>query len=184
MMEMDERQIIAAIRAGDTEQFGTLYDAYFQKIYNYIFYRTRHRETAEDLVSATFLKAVNHLGRFDAGKGNFSAWLYRIARNTLYDHYRGAKATENLDDVAEPAAEGSLEYEIFIKQASGAVKENFNILSKEQREVITMRIWDGLAYSEIAEIMEKSEASCKTIFHRGMVKLRETVEKMPAYQKS
>ena len=173
---MDEIAIFGEINAGNTERFGVLYDAYFQKIYNYIFYRTRHRETAEDLVSATFLKAVKHLGGFDARKGNFSAWIYRIARNTLYDHYRGAKIVESLEDHEEEiAGPTNIEKEVLSKQLVDLVKSNFKILSRDQREVISMRIWDQLAYAEIAEILGKSEASCKTIFHRGITKLKEKV---------
>lgn len=173
---MDEIAILGEIRAGDTERFGFLYDAYFQKIYNYIFYRTRHRETAEDLVSATFLKAVKHLSGFDARKGNFSAWIYRIARNTLYDHYRGAKIMESLEDNEEEiAGSTNIEKDVLDKQLVELVREHFKELSADQREVISMRIWDQLAYAEIAEILGKSEASCKTIFHRGIIKLKEKV---------
>lgn len=173
---MNEAEALANIRAGDTEQFGALYDAYFQKIYNYIFYRTRHRETAEDLVSATFLKAVKYLGSFDARKGNFSAWIYRIARNTLYDHYRGAKIVESLEDHEEEiAGPTNIEKDVLDKQRVGFVKEHFKELSDDQREIISMRIWDQLAYAEIGKILGKSEASCKTTFHRGIEKLKEKV---------
>jgi RNA polymerase sigma-70 factor, ECF subfamily len=170
---MNELAILAEIRAGDTDKFGALYDAYFQKIYNYIFYRTRHRETAEDLVGATFLKAVKYLGNFDARKGNFSAWIYRIARNTLYDHYRSTKGTESLEDSEEEIASPSnVEKEVSDKQLAAIVKGHFKELSKDQQEVITMRIWDGLSYAEISEVLGKSESSCKTIFHRGIAKLK------------
>ena len=173
---MDELQTLAAIKTGDTEQFGVLYDAYFQKNYNYIFYRTHHRETAEDLVSATFLKAVKHLRNFDARKGNFSAWLYRIARNTLYDHYRAKHETEDLEKVEEEfAAPGNIEKELLDKQLMSLVTNNFNALSQDQREIITMRVWDELSYAEIAGILGKTEASCKTIFHRGVMKLKDLV---------
>jgi len=172
---MNEAEIIAQIKAGNSERFGDLYDAYFQKIYNYLFYRTHDREITEDLTSTTFLKAVKHLGNFNARKGNFSAWIYRIARNTLYDHYRGKKDVEQLENIEEPSDGTNIEKDVLDKQLVTFVKDNFDRLSEDQRSVITMRIWDELAYIEIADILGKTEASCKTIYHRGIMKLKEIV---------
>lgn len=53
------------------------------------------------------------------------------------------------------------------------VKECLTHLKKEQREVVILRVWDELAYSEIAEILEKSEDNCKMIFSRSLEKLKQ-----------
>ena len=164
---------IAAIRAGDTEKFGLLYDAYFPRIYRYIFYRTRDKETAEDIVSTTFFKAVERLDMFDPIKGTFSAWLYRVARNTLYDHTRAKKHTEPLENAEAIPTSFETPGEAFDrKELVQKVRRLMDTLPVEQKEVISMRVWDELSYGEIAHILEKSEASCKMLFHRGIVKLR------------
>jgi RNA polymerase sigma factor (sigma-70 family) len=103
---MQENTIISQVKAGDTEVFGVLYDAYFEKIYNYLFYRTRDKGITEDLVSMTFFKAISGLDKFDERRGNFSAWLYRIARNSLYDHFRTRKMTSPIE-AAERVSDGS-----------------------------------------------------------------------------
>ena len=98
-MEGDESQIIARIKNGELNQFGTLYDLYIKKIYNFVYYKTMHKETAEDLTSQTFFKALDNIQRFDETKGSFSSWLYRIARNTVIDYYRTKKTENNIEDV-------------------------------------------------------------------------------------
>ena len=169
---MNDAEIIAAIQAGDTEQFGLLYDAYFQRIFAYIFYRTRNRAVAEDLVSTAFFKAVNGIGKFDGRKGTFSAWLYRIARNTLYDHSRRkanvvpieyAENVSSGDDPDKMVADRRL-----VEEVRGILAD----LPSGQREIVSMRAWDGLSYTEIAEILGKSEGSCKMAFHRASIKFR------------
>ncbi|HUC02100.1 MAG TPA: RNA polymerase sigma factor [Candidatus Paceibacterota bacterium] len=171
---MQESEILARIAAGDTEQFGLLYDAYAERIYRYIFYRTRNRAMAEDLTSTTFFKAVRGLRRFDASKGEFSAWLYRIARNSLFDHYRNrhnAEPIELADEIADPAKD--VESEVGDRELVRKVKESFSKLSDDQREIVTMRVWDGLSYAEIAKVLGKSEGSCKMAFYRATIRLKE-----------
>jgi RNA polymerase sigma-70 factor (ECF subfamily) len=169
---MDEHVIIAQVKAGNAEEFGVLYDAYFKKIYNYIFYRTHDKAIVEDLTSITFSKAISGLSGFDERKGNFSAWLYRIARNSLYDYFRTKKITFSIE-LAESVSDGSdTEGAVANREFSDNVKKLLETLSADQREIVTMRIWDDLSYKEIAEVMGKSEASCKVGFHRAMVKLK------------
>ena len=98
-MHIDEKKIIKDCKKGDLEKFSGLYDVYIGKIYRFIFYKTSHKETAEDLTSKTFMKALKSVDRFDTEKGTFQAWLFRIARNTVIDFYRTKKDLKNIEDV-------------------------------------------------------------------------------------
>ena len=95
-MEKSEKKLIKLIKLGDKESFGILYDRYIEKIYQYIYYKTHHKETAEDLTSLTFVKSLDYLPGFNEDNGNFKAWLYRIARNNIIDHYRTKKIEYNI----------------------------------------------------------------------------------------
>ena len=172
-MENTESTIITAIKHGELDQFGRLYDLYIKKIYDFIYYKTLHKEITEDLTSQTFFKALKNINNFDDKIGSFSSWLYRIARNTVIDYYRTKKTDKNIDDVWDLASKQDTEAEIDVSQKLEQVKQYLQKLNTTQREIVIMRLWDGLSYQEIAEITSKTITSCKMTFSRVMTKLRQ-----------
>src|SRR5207237_6122032 len=70
--------------------FEQIYDEYKTPIYNYVYHLVGDREQADDLTQDTFLKAFRALPKMDANL-KLSAWLYRIATNTVYDGLRRRK---------------------------------------------------------------------------------------------
>lgn len=173
----DEATLIAQALAGNKTAFGELYDLHIKQIYTFIYYKTHHKETAEDLVSQTFLKAYNHFTTYDVAKGPFIAWLYRIARNTVVDHYRAKKPTEyDIEDAWDLAGTDDVLGDVHNKLLFAEVQNYFKDLTAEQRDVLTMRIWQEMSYQEIAAALGKSEGSCKMVFSRAIAALR---NKMP-----
>jgi len=171
-MENNELVLIENCQSGDSEAFGKLYDQYFKKIYSFIYYRVSQKENTEDLVSETFTKAIANINRFNIHKGTFSSWLYRIARNTVIDYYRTSKNEYSLDNIMELHSENNMANNVDISMSLEEVREKLSQLNEEQQEIIIMRVWQQLSYKEIAEILGKSEASCKMIFSRGIKELR------------
>lgn len=171
-MEQSEQKLITECQQGDLEKFGLLYDKYIKKIYDFIYYKTTHKETAEDLTSQTFFKALDKIGGFDSSKGTFQAWLYQIARNTVIDFYRTKKKEANIEDIWDLAGNDDLERDVDTKEKLAKVEKYIAKLKSEQREIIIMRVWQDMSYQEIAATMGKSEASCKMMFSRAMAVLR------------
>ena len=168
-------ELVDAAQKGSAEAFGRLYEQFFDKIYRYLYYRTMHRETAEDLCSKTFLKALDKLGRFDAEKGSFSTWLYRIASNTVTDYFRSAVRKESPADVWELPSEEDHVVDVHNRIYWEKLKPALMDLPAEKREIIMLRIWDERSFAEIAGITGKSEASCKMSFGRTLKHLKNTV---------
>lgn len=162
---------------GDAQAFGRLYDAHVRKIHDYIYYRVHHRETAEDLTSKAFMKALEKIDSYNQGKGTFTSWIYRIAQNTLIDHYRADKPTTDIEDVWDALRDNRSDIvrDTDAAMRLSAVEKHLAALPKSQREIIVMRVWDGLSYSEIADITGKSEAACKMTFSRASAELRKTL---------
>lgn len=161
---MDSQQLLAAIKAcqeGNSQEFGKIYDLYIRKIYNYLYYRVMHQPTAEDLTSVTFFKALDHINNFQTEKGTFQAWLYRIARNTLIDHFRTAKEVSSLEQAAEIRSKEDLSALVGDKLLLEQVREFIFTLPAEQKDLVIMRVWDGLSYSEIAQISGRTESALK-----------------------
>ncbi len=87
--EVSKEKEYIALAQKNPKHFDSLYKLYHDKIYRYILSKV-NRETAvaEDLTSVTFEKALKNIGRFRWQGIPFSAWIYRIANNTIIDYYR------------------------------------------------------------------------------------------------
>jgi len=167
-----ENDIIKACQSGDLSQFSQLYDTYARKIYDFIYYRVQHRPSAEDLTSQTFFKALENIGKYRDNSGNFSAWLYKIARNTVIDYYRTKKNEADVTDYFGLNDGSDLARDFDTKEKLKSVEKYLQGLNPEVREILIMRVWQGLSYQEIGAILNKSEASCKMQFSRAITKLR------------
>ena len=151
-----------------SETFAHFYEEFAQPVYAYLYYRTRNKAIAEDLTSQTFLKALEKFDCFDESKGGFKCWIYQIARNTLVDHYRAAKPIRDLETVFDLAGEEDVEEEVKRSESRERVQKALHCLNENQRELVIMRLWDELTFKEIAEFLEKTEASIKMTFYRAL----------------
>lgn len=171
-MDIQVEELVKQCKQGDCRAFANVYDAFSEKIYKYIFYRTFHRETAEDLTSRTFLKVLEKIHQYKPQKGQFSAWIFRIARNQVIDHFRTTGKTVNISDIKEISGKVDIEKDAVDREQIERIRTLMQKLKPMQREIILLRVWQDLPYSEIAEITGKSEASCKMTFSRTLVRLR------------
>ncbi len=159
----------------DSHQFASLYDAHVRDIYKYLYYRTQHRETAEDLTSHVFMKALDKFDSYDASRGTFIAWAYRIARNALIDHYRSTRSTLDIEDVWDLQSDADVARDAEARERVEKLQPYLKALSKDQRELLLLRLWDDLSYAEISKMIGKSEDACKMAFSRTLAKLRKEV---------
>ncbi|MFH1430391.1 MAG: RNA polymerase sigma factor [Candidatus Uhrbacteria bacterium] len=179
-MDAAPHDINAAFHSGEPQAVGAAYDAYVSSVYAFIYYRTHHRETAEDLTGDVFRKAVEHARSYDPAKASLKTWLLRIARNTVIDHVRAHRSVVSIDDVQTIPSGIDVERVAEARRTLEEVRKHLDALPERQREVVMMRVWDGLSYAEIATILGKREGACKTTFCRAMKQLRILVP-LPAF---
>lgn len=172
MENIDEQlnKMINLVQAGDSQAFASVYDLYIQKIYNFIFYKTLHQPLAEDLTSQTFLKAWKNIKQFQGG--NFSAWLYSIARNLVIDHFRAQKEFLNIDDCWDLQASDDIFKEVDNRLKIEKIKTAFSQLNSKEREILILRFWQDLSFKEIALILQKNEGAVKMSFGRAVNALK------------
>ena len=82
----------------DPQAFEGFYRANLDRIYRYVYFRVLDRDVAEDLVADVFLLAYAHFASYDPSV-SVSAWIYRIAKNRLADHFRDRKMTVQLEEI-------------------------------------------------------------------------------------
>ncbi len=169
----NEADILERAQAGDSEAFGLLYDHYLDAIYRFIYYKVFSREVAEDLVSDTFFKALRQLQSYNSSRGRFNSWLYQIARNTVIDHYRTKKENVPIDDIFDLGHDERTPDQLDAVAGLAKVEEYLKSLPARQREIITLRIWEGKSFDEIATILGGTEGSVKMAFSRSIRQLRE-----------
>ena len=172
---MTANDLAERVQTGETEFFAEIYEIFAQKIYSFIFYKTFHRETAEDLTSQTFTKALEKINSFNPEKGSLNSWLYAIARNAVIDHFRTYKKMQNVDDIFDLESPTDIPNEFDSREGFAEIRDALQKISPQQREIILLRVWDGMKFREIAEILEKSEAAVKMDFARGIKNLKKEV---------
>ncbi len=163
-----EQRLVDLAKSGNGEAFAQLYEAYFDRVYRFIFFRVTDEQIAEDLASQVFLKAWEHLHRYHP-KGPFLAWLYAIARNTVIDNYRTRKQTVSLDEAApvpsqEEKLDDRLQLEFDVKSLQAAMRR----LTQEQQEVITLKFIADYDTAQIARQMGKSEGAIRALQMRAL----------------
>jgi RNA polymerase sigma-70 factor, ECF subfamily len=175
-VETEERLLVAAAQK-DPTRFGELYEIHFEQIYAYIARRVDSRETAEDLTSEVFHKALTNLSRFEWRGVPFVGWLFRIAANAIIDQSkRSSKEVSDLEDPEEIAVpEVDFADAIHRARLFRLVEE----LPDDQRRVVVMRFADEKSIREIASEIGRSEGAVKQLQFRGLQNLRSQVEKKP-----
>lgn len=152
--------------------FTKIYDDYSDRIYRFIYYKTYNREIAEDIMSATFLKAIEKQNSYRSRKGDIGPWLFTIARNLTIDHYRKNRIHLNINDIWDLSTYEDVAVDTENRILLEELKEYLGKLKAAQREVIIMRIWMDMPYREIAGVLGKSESSLKMMFGRTIKLLK------------
>lgn len=172
-----DQRLLAHIKKGDKQAFGTLYERYLELIYNYIYFKVggNHQET-EDLTEEVFLRAFSSIMEKTKSQANFKALLYRIAHNLVIDNYRAKKIEVDIDDFEivsgkSPNPEQSLENVQLSKELADAIKT----LKPKLQEVIILRYISDLGTDEIAEVMGISRNYVRVLQYRALQKLKDNI---------
>lgn len=175
------REIIEKAAQGDDAAYCTLYKNYYTALFRYLYYRVKNRDEAEDLLQVVFLKIYEALSGGKEFGDNPVAYIYKIARNTLIDHWRKEKVIfsdeplENFYNLADHQP-GPLE-QFGQAEQKKEILDRIRRLKPDQQEAIIMRYINELSYEEIALITGKNEAAIRQQICRGFKKIRETFAK-------
>jgi RNA polymerase sigma-70 factor (ECF subfamily) len=171
--------------AGDENALAVLINRHQSKIYGFIYSKMADRDVADDVFQDTFIKVIKTLKSNSYNEeGKFLPWVMRISHNLIVDHYRKNKKMPMLRETEEFSifsiltdtsmnAEGRIITEVIEKDLQKIIKQ----LPDDQREVLTMRIYQDLSFNEIAELTGVSINTALGRMRYALMNLRKLIEK-------
>lgn len=159
-----------------TDNFAAAYETHARSIYRFLYWRTQNRQLSEDLTSNVFEKAWRSRTSFHGG--SVRAWLYRITRNVLIDHWRKRQdlLVDNTDsllrEATAPSAGEALDKAIMLQRLRQALDK----LPDDMRSVITLRFIEGLSCKQAARELGMSDSNVRVIQYRALRKLKDYLE--------
>ncbi|MCF6276315.1 MAG: RNA polymerase sigma factor [Candidatus Magasanikbacteria bacterium] len=172
------------VTKADPVAYGKLYDLYVAKIYRFIFLKVRTKEDAEDITNEVFLKTWEYIIKRKKNVEvirSFSGLVYRIARNSIVDHYRKkSRINESANYLMEefPNNRDNLR-EIELKQDIAHTFKLLRKMKQEYQEVVLLRYTEELSIKEISDILGKRPTAVRVTLHRALKKLKQLAEKLP-----
>ena len=175
MDTLSDNALMLKVKNGDIDKMGLLYERYHRQLFRFIFNMTRQKELSEDMVQNIFLRMLKYPDGF-MGFGEFKMWMYHIARNAVFDHFRKVKRTPSHSELTnyedriegEQFTDARLEKEQELKTLETAMGK----LSDENRELLILCRFQELKYNEIAKILNTTEGAIKVRVHRALNQLK------------
>ncbi|MHC4632764.1 MAG: RNA polymerase sigma factor [Planctomycetota bacterium] len=166
----DDGQLVAQAR-NDPAAFVQLYHRHYDAVFRYCVHRLFERQTAQDVTSAVFLSVVENFSRFRGGEQQFRNWLYKITTNAVNNHLRQAarrnvllkRACEQINN--QDSTDASAEKLALLREAVLTLRPRY-------QTIITLRFFENLKLTEIAEVLGCSAGTARSQLARGLAKLR------------
>lgn len=179
-----DMEILEEVSVGNIDAYGRIVNRYRVRLYNFVFRFVGNRETSEDIVQETFLRAFRKRTEYRS-IANFSTWLFTIAGNLAKTELRRRKRwrffTLNRDEESntgwdlpdesfrpDKLAESSI--------AEWMIQEAISSLPINYRQVILLRDVEGLSYEEISNVIRCPVGTVKSRVNRARLKLQQKLK--------
>jgi RNA polymerase sigma-70 factor (ECF subfamily) len=170
---------IAGAVDGERPALADLYRHLHPPILRYL--RTFEPVEAEDLASEVWLGVIANLDTFRGDERALRAWAFTIARSRLIDlrRRRARRATDptSPEVLAEHAERRDVEEEALAKLSTEAAIAQISSLSRDQAEVVLLRVLGGLSVAEVASIVGKRPGTVRVLQHRALRRLAEQLSR-------
>ena len=171
MSSPTDTELMTRVRDGDVRQLAHLFARHHVRLYNFYLRLTGDRQWSEDMTQEVFFRILKYRHTF-RGEGEFTAWMYHLARNVHLDSRRSLDAVGEsaVEDV--PAADPHAHDELEAREGAALVRAALSRLPAEKREVLLLSRYEGMRYEAIAELLGCSVDAVKVRVHRALNDLR------------
>lgn len=169
-----EQVLILRCQIGDKDAFAELIERYQAPLRYFISRLSANPETAEDIfqdIWLTVIRRIHSLKKIDA----FSTWLYRIARNKVYQRFRRKRKLSELNEnIAVP---NDTENDVFSTEDAAKIHRCLKELLPEYREVLMLRFLEQMSYEQISQVINCKLGTVKSRIHYAKLALKKEMEK-------
>ena len=180
------RTLVGQAQGGDSGAVQALYELYAPRIYNFLLGMLGSRDEAEDVTQQTFLIVIRQLGTLREAS-LLESWIYRIARNEVYQKFRRQKVMKEESDppkgddgpglAVEERLHANPERLLLSQELRGALRSALSGLPVRLREVFVLGVIQGMSYKDVSEISGRSILSVKTDVYRARLALKKELQK-------
>jgi RNA polymerase sigma-70 factor (ECF subfamily) len=169
--------LLRRVARGDEGAFGELYELVAPRVYGLVLRVLRDPAQAEEVAQEALVEIWRTAGRFDAGRGSATAWMFTIAHRRAVDRVRAEQAgNDRLRRVA--ASSVDTPYDEVVEQATARldraqVRRCLDGLTELQREAITLAYYGGHTYREVADLLGAALPTVKTRMRDGLIRMRD-----------
>ncbi len=184
MTTQSDHELMIRVREGQLRCLGVLFERHHRRLFNFFLRLTGNRQVSEDLAQEVFFRMLRSRATY-RDEGDFTAWMYRVARNVSTDHMRraarevvsGEEVERRIERLPAQALQGGeattplddLEHDLSVRLLRTALAR----LPDEMREILVLARFELLKYSQIAELLDCSVGAVKLRVHRAVKRLRQ-----------
>lgn len=161
------------------DTFEGIYEEYFPRVYTFLYRMCNNDDLAEELTQETFYQAFRSFYKF-RGDSELFTWLASIAKYTFFSYMRKNRRENDLvntdlltDIIIDDDEDNNPEQVVQKEEMSNSVRRIVDKIPEKYRDVVILRIYAELPFSEIAESLKISESSAKVLFFRAKKMLLE-----------
>lgn len=184
-----DEELVRRFKGGDQSAFSVLVERYQDRIFTLCLRWLRDRQVSEEVAQDVFVAVYRALPRF-RGEARFSTWLFRIAVNHCknkrqYQQRRHRNQHEPLEgepredraDRQLPSQEPGTDRSLHVSDAEDLLRQGLAELDEGYRAIVVLRDIQGLAYEEIADILDLPRGTVKSRLHRARAQLARSLSR-------
>jgi RNA polymerase sigma factor (sigma-70 family) len=157
--------------------FEEIYREYFQEVYLFMKSLSHDEGVAEEMTQEAFFKALKAIEKFDGSK-DIRAWLFTIAKNTYFSHYKKMKRQINSDFIDEPGTGVQIVQHLMNEEEAFTVHQFLHSMDEPYKEVFSLRTFGELPFEKIGRLFGKSAGWARVTFYRARKKILEYMEEI------
>jgi len=175
--DLSERELIELVKKGKREAYHEIVSRYMKKAYYVALSFVHNHQDALDISQEAFIKAFRKIKNFSTQKP-FFPWFYKLMKNLCLDHLRRGSRVKEIPLERIPVHAEERED----REMKEVLWRGIESLPFEQREIVILRYFQQMSYSEIAEMTEKPIGTVMSSLYYAKKRLKKTIGKFLGFE--